>query len=244
MATLVDHSRRQLKIPPSCFPLTKCMRLCMLTIFSSWYIVRHISYFSIEMPSSLFLAKILQILIFHQNYKQQKSVYSAHNFHHSELRAWWNTAASGPLCFPQQPPEQCNLSQEWWWNTAATWECEASKHVFVHHYNAQHVTSKALRQNFPQLEAKCWRCHTPLSSTTTQQRRGRTGSWYNCEHACSIYETDITRIFKKNGKVYLKDSFEFVLRVSRRFQNCICFVFLQNFWQCVSEWNSSKSSQL
>ena len=56
------HSRRRLKILPSCFPLTKCMQLCALTIFTGWYIVQDISHFSITLSWSWCLSKIPVIL--------------------------------------------------------------------------------------------------------------------------------------------------------------------------------------
>ena len=45
-----EHPRRRLKILRSRFPLTKCMRLCMLTIFTGWYIVEHETFFPFLFP--------------------------------------------------------------------------------------------------------------------------------------------------------------------------------------------------
>ena len=69
-------SRRWLKILPSCFPLTKCMQLCMLTIFSGWYIVRHISY--------LFNYTLLFLLLFKDLFdifSKMYTVMQVHNFY-------------------------------------------------------------------------------------------------------------------------------------------------------------------
>ena len=50
-----EHPRRRLKILRSRFPLTKCMRLCMLTIFTGWYIVRHETFFPFLFPRGSWL---------------------------------------------------------------------------------------------------------------------------------------------------------------------------------------------